>query len=209
MKLRNGQTLLFIGDSITDCGRARPVGERGGLGSGYVSLVNARLEAAHPEISVRVLNTGISGNRVTDLDARWETDVIALRPDWLSIMIGINDVWRQLDDPMSPVQVPPKKFEQVYRGLLERTRSKLKGLVLLSPFFTELNRKDPMRKLADQYGAIGRKLAGEFDAAYGDVQSAFDRHLKHRPTQSFCGDRVHPNLSGHMVIAETFLAAIR
>jgi lysophospholipase L1-like esterase len=207
MKFKNGQTLLFIGDSITDCGRNRPLGERGGLGSGYVSLVNALLESTHPAAVIRVLNTGIGGNRVIDLESRWGADVTALAPDWLSIMIGINDVWRQFDGAGNADQVSPEEFETVYRGLIERTQPSLKGLVLMSPFFLEANRKDPMRRMMDQYGAIVRELAGEYRARFVDVQAAFDEYLKHRPTQSLCGDRVHPNLTGHMIIANAFLQA--
>ena len=78
------QTLLFIGDSITDCGRDRPVGHRwNSLGEGYVSFVDSMLRAAMPETPVRVLNTGISGNRVTDLEARWKSDVLDLEHNWL------------------------------------------------------------------------------------------------------------------------------
>lgn len=87
--------LIFIGDSITDCGRSKPYAEgRGALGSGYVSLINAHLEAFHSKLMIRVINAGISGNTVRDLKGRWDADVFEHKPDWVSIMIGINDVWR-------------------------------------------------------------------------------------------------------------------
>jgi len=202
------QNVLFIGDSITDCGRERPVGRRkGNLGVGYVSFIDSILGAALPELPVRVLNTGIGGNRVTDLEARWQSDVLDLDPDWLSVMIGINDVWRQFDGEPRMAQVDPEQFESVYRGLLAQTRPRLKGLVLMTPFFLETNRSDPMRAKMDLYGEITKKLAGEFDATLVDVQAAFDRYLEHQPTQSLCGDRVHPNGVGHMIIARAFLSA--
>ncbi|MDZ4198344.1 MAG: SGNH/GDSL hydrolase family protein [Kiritimatiellia bacterium] len=208
MKFRAGQTLLFIGDSITDCGRLRPVGERAGLGEGYVAFVDSLISTRHPECPLRVLNTGISGNRILDLKDRWQGDVLDLRPDWLSVMIGINDVWRLFDDPLRPVQVSLEQFESLYRELLRRTRPTLKGLVLMPPYYIEAHRNDPMRARMDQYGAVVRKLAGEFDAVYADVQASFDAWLVHRPTQSLCGDRVHPNKTGHMIIAETFYRAV-
>ncbi|WP_295449168.1 GDSL-type esterase/lipase family protein [uncultured Thiodictyon sp.] len=99
MKIQLHAKLLMIGDSITDWNRARPVGEAivDGPGAGDVGVVNAYLTATHPERRIRVVNRGVSGNTVRDLAAGWSTDVVALRPDWLSIMIAINDVWRQFD----------------------------------------------------------------------------------------------------------------
>ena len=208
MKIADGQTILFTGDSITDCGRARPVGAGLGLGEGYVAFANALMAAACPERRIRVLNTGIGGNRVTDLEARWQPDVLDPRPDWLAIMIGINDVWRQYDDALNADQVDIGRYESTFRALLERTRKQLKGLVLMTPYFLETNRMDPMRAQMDEYGEVVERLAGEFDAVFVDVQAAFDRYLARRPTQSLCGDRVHPNKTGHMIIAHAFLAAV-
>jgi len=101
MKIEPKTKLLMIGDSITDVGRARPIGEgrNDELGKGYVSFVDALLNSVYPQAAIRVINMGISGNTVRDLKARWQTDVLNLKPDWLSIMIGINDVWRQFDSP--------------------------------------------------------------------------------------------------------------
>lgn len=203
------QTLLFIGDSITDCGRDRPVGQRwNSLGEGYVSFVDSMLGAAMPETPVRVLNTGISGNRVTDLEARWKSDVLDLEPNWLSLMIGINDVWRQFDAEPGAEQVEPEQYELVYRSVLAKTRPQLDGLVLMTPYFLETNREDPMRVKMDAYGAITKKLAADFDAISVDTQAAFDHYLAHQPTQSLCADRVHPNGVGHMILARAFLSAV-
>ncbi len=208
LKISANQTLLFIGDSITDCGRARPVGQRGGIGEGYVAFVEALLGAFQPALRPRVLNTGISGNRVTDLEARWQTDMLDLAPDWLSVMIGINDVWRQFDNLTDPSPVTIDRYESILRGLLARSRPGLKGLVLMTPFYLEANRADPMRAMMDQYGRVVERLAGEFDAVFVDTQAAFDRYLEHCPTQSLCGDRVHPNKTGHLILARAFLDAL-
>ena len=99
MKITDGQSILFTGDSITDCGRGYPVGEKGRLGDGYVSFVDVLLGASDPQTHITILNTGIGGNRVIDLEKRWQKDIRRLKPDWLSVMIGINDVWRQFDRP--------------------------------------------------------------------------------------------------------------
>lgn len=208
LDIKDHQTLLFIGDSITDCGRGYPVGQRDGLGEGYVAVVNALLAATQPQRRIRVLNTGISGNRVTDLAARWQTDVLDLRPNWLSVMIGINDVWRQFDDALNPQQVDIDRYEAVYRQLLTQTRPMLSGLVLMTPFFIEANKTDPMRAMMDQYGRVVARLAKAFDAVFVDTQAAFDAYLAHRPTQSLCGDRVHPNKTGHTLLAMAFLKAV-
>ena len=203
------QTLLFVGDSITDCGRERPVGQRwNSLGEGYVSFVDSILGAVIPGTTITVLNTGVSGNRVTELEARWQSDVLDLEPNWLSVMIGINDVWRQFDSEQGAEQVEPAQYELVYRSLLTKTRSQLDGLVLMTPYFLETNREDPMRLKMDAYGTITKKLAVEFDAISVDTQAAFDYYLAHQPTESLCVDRVHPNGLGHMILARAFLNAL-
>ena len=208
MKIQNSDSILFIGDSITDCERARPVGSGVGLGESYVAFVNALLAAFYPERGITILNTGSSGNRIIDLEERWQTDVLDLTPDWLSIMIGINDVWRQFDDCINPEQVTIDQYETVYRKLLMEAKPNLKGLVLMTPYYLETNLSDPMRKKMDEYGKIVKKLAKEFDAIFVDTQAAFDNYLAHRPTQSLCSDRVHPNKTGHMIIARSFLTSV-
>jgi lysophospholipase L1-like esterase len=100
MKIHSNSTLLTTGDSITDCGRVRPAAEAVSwdLGNGYVAPIHALLGATCPGLNIRIRNTGISGNTVRVLAARWQSNVLDLKPDWLSIMIGINDVWRQLEN---------------------------------------------------------------------------------------------------------------
>lgn len=208
MKIVDGQSILFTGDSITDCGRGYPVGRKSQLGDGYVSLVDGLLSICYPQIRTTMLNTGISGNRVIDLERRWQKDILSLKPDWLSMMIGINDVWRHFDSPYEPEQVDIEWFEKVYRKLLGQTCPELEGLVLMTPYIIEPNLDDPMRVKMDAYGMVVRRLATEFDAILVDVQAAFDAYLLHRPSQSLCGDRIHPNLTGHMIIARAFLTMI-
>ena len=208
MKLENGQSILFTGDSITDCGRARPVGTGAGLGEGYVAFVNSLLATCYPEREVTVLNTGIGGNTVIDLDGRWESDVLAHTPDWLSVMIGINDVWRHFGDTAASGQITMDLYVKTYRKLLEQIRGDLEGLVLMTPYVIEPNLSDPMRERMDKYSAVVEQFAREFDAVFVNVQAAFDHYLEHRPWQSVCEDRVHPDKSGHMIIAAAFLTAI-
>jgi len=209
MKIAKQSRLVMIGDSITDCGRAQPVGEGGGLGAGYVALVDALLSAACPDHAIRITNVGTSGNTVRDLKARWQRDVTDLQPDWLSVMIGGNDVWRQFDCPRFPeIHVHLDEYERTLDDLLGLTRPRLKGLVLMTPFFIELNRQDPMRERMDRYGGAVRTLAARHDAVLVDTQAAFDEVLAHCHPMALSGDRVHPNHVGHMILARAFLKAI-
>ena len=211
MIIRPQSKLVFIGDSVTDCGRAQPVGEGLGdaLGRGYVSLVDALLGAAHPERGIRVINVGTSGHTVRDLKARWQRDVIDLRPDWLSVMIGINDVWRQFDMPRKPeAGVLLEEYEATLRELVIEVRPKLTGLVLMTPFYIEPNVTDRMRARMDEYGAAVRRTAEEHDAVFVDTQAAFAPVLAQYHSSSIAWDRVHPNHIGHMILARAFLKAV-
>jgi lysophospholipase L1-like esterase len=202
MKIAKGATVLFTGDSITDCGRARPVGKGAGLGNGYVAVVQDRLK------DNVILNTGISGHTVRDLAARWDNDVINLKPDWLSIMIGTNDVWRQFDK--RGIGVLPTDYKATYRSLLTRVRPNLKGgLVLMTPFLVEANEAEPMRARMDEYRQIVIELAGEFGAYLVDTQAMYNYHMLQGSTvKDIAGDRVHPSPTGHKIMAETWLSTI-
>ncbi|MEI6085579.1 MAG: SGNH/GDSL hydrolase family protein [Verrucomicrobiota bacterium] len=211
MKIAPNSKLVFIGDSITDCERARPVGEGlfGAIGKGYVALVDATFGAVCPEKNIRVVNVGSSGNTVRDLKARWQADVIALKPDWLSIMIGINDVWRQYDLPkMTEVHVGPAEYAATLDELVTKTKPLVKGLVLMTPYYIEPNRQDAMRARMDEYGALVKKIAGKHGTVFVDTQAAYDKVLKHTYPATLAWDRVHPSQIGHMILARAFLAGI-
>lgn len=211
MKLQQNAKLVMIGDSITDAERARPHGEGlfGALGRGYVGQVDALLQSTYPERLIRVVNQGESGNTVRDLKNRWRRDVLEKSPDWLSIMIGINDVWRQFDLPwQTENHVSISEYSSTLDELVRQTRPHLKGLVLMTPFFIEPNRNDAMRARMDEYGAAVRVIAQQYDAVFVDVQAAFDAVLQHFHPATLAWDRVHPIQAGHMVIARAFLKAL-
>ncbi|MDE1170109.1 MAG: SGNH/GDSL hydrolase family protein [Verrucomicrobium sp.] len=203
--------LLMIGDSITDAGREKPVAEGlfDPLGRGYVTMVEAVLGAFRPRNQIRIVNMGTSGDTVRDLKARWKTDVLDLKPTWLSVMIGINDVWRQFDSPKrAEIQVLPAEYEKTLDALLRKTKPLLDGLVLMTPFYLEPSLKDPMRRRMDEYGAIVKKLAARHGAVFVDTQAAFDRALEGGHSAALAWDRVHPNQAGHMILARAFLEAV-
>lgn len=210
MMLSAHDKLLFIGDSVTDAGRS-PVGEGlfGALGSGYVSLVDALLAVRYPEIPIRVVNKGTSGNTVRDLKARWQTDVLDEKPDWVSVMVGINDVWRQFDCPKQlEWGVPLEEYRDTLAELVGQTRHRVKGMILASPFYIEPHGGDPMRARMDGYGDVVRDIAGRNGCLFVDTQAAFLRLLAHMHSSTLAWDRVHPNTVGHMALAEAFFKVL-
>ncbi len=211
MLFEKNDTVLFIGDSISDYERRRPVGE--GLfnawGTSYVANASALLSCMYPELGLRLINMGISGNQITSLEERWETDVMALKPDWVSVLIGINDVWRQFDSPQIPEHhVLPDVYEATYERLMERTLPHVKGMILMTPYFMEPNRADPMRARMDEYGEIVRKTAEKYGQTFVDLQAAWDKLFVYMHPCNIAWDRIHPNQTGHMYIAKQFLAAV-
>ena len=199
--------LLIIGDSITDCGRARPVGEWGGLGNGYMSYIDALLQVGYPELGIRVVNQGISGDTTRHLRARWDSDVIAQKPDYLGVMIGVNDVWRSFDNPhIKEACVPLEEYTAILRELLAKTTAK--KVFLMTPFFLELNKSDKFRAKLDTYCVAVKAIAEEMGHEFVDIQAAFDAFMERGVYgMTISGDRVHPNGMGSLLIAKTFLKA--
>jgi len=211
MIFEKGQTILFIGDSISDYDRKRPVGE--GLfdawGRSYVANAASLMCCMYPELGLRIINMGISGNQVRDLDARWQTDVMDHHPDWVSVLIGINDVWRQFDSPAQKEQhVPLDEYEVTYEKLIEQTLPHVKGMILMTPYFMEPNKLDPMRARMDEYGSVVRRLAEKYRLVFVDLQAAWDELFQHMHPCNIAWDRIHPNQTGCMYIAKQFLKAV-
>jgi lysophospholipase L1-like esterase len=211
MSLARNSRIVMTGDSITDCGRARPVGDSraGTLGDGYVSIVDRVLAAVRPEMQLHVLNTGMSGNTVRELRARWREDVMALKPDWLSVMIGINDVWRQFDtDPALLRPVCVAEYRLTLEALLNEARGVAKGVIVMLPFYLEAATHDPMRAMRDVYADAARQVAANVGAIVVDTQAAFNAVLPHRGRETLAPDGVHPTPLGHMILAMAWLKAI-
>lgn len=213
MKILAGKRIVFIGDSITSAARDFALGGEGAgqnaYGDGYVRVVKSMIEAFYPERRIRVTNRGIGGNTIRHMAARWADDVLALNPDWLSVMIGINDVWRQFDSPMQKeIHVYPEEYLTTYRNILQQVRPRLEGLVICSPYVIDDNPNDPMRRRMDEYREMSALIAREFDAIYVDAQAPFDAYLNHQHSNHLCADRIHPSSTGHMLIARAWLDAL-
>lgn len=208
MLFENMDRIVFTGDSVTDMERARPVGE--GLfdhvGRGYVRVVENMLNAWYPEVLVRISNTGTDGNTSRDLRARFQTDVAELKPDWVSICIGINDVWRQFDSPAIPDDhVTPEEYEENLETMILSVKDCVKGIFLMTPYYMEPNPADPMRARMDVYGAVCKKLAEKHGCRLVDLQAMFDQYFKYRHSTYIAWDRIHPNQVGATIIARAFL----
>ncbi len=208
MVFENMDRIVFAGDSVTDMESAQPVGEGlfDSLGKGYVRVVDNMLATWYPERLLRVTNSGISGNTSRDLLARWERDVISLKPQWVSICIGINDVWRQFDSPAMPDwAVSLEEYRDNVEKMVVSAKENTKGVFLMTPYYMEPNKADPMRKRMDEYGAVCKELAEKHDVVFVDLQAMFDKYFQHRHSSFIAWDRIHPNGVGATLIAKEFL----
>lgn len=208
-----GDTILFQGDSITDAGRDRKKelpNNAGSFGRGYAFLAASNLLNEMPEKDLTIYNRGISGNKVFQLDDRWDKDCLDLKPDVLSILIGINDYWHFRDGKYDgTVEV----YENDLRKLLKRTKSKLPNvkLVICQPFAVPDTRAvdESWIKPVKTFQVAAKKLADEFDAIWVPFQEVFDEAIKHAPAKYWTGDGVHPDMPGAQLMAEAWLRAVK
>ncbi|MDQ0484496.1 SGNH/GDSL hydrolase family protein [Guptibacillus hwajinpoensis] len=188
---------VFIGDSITDSGRSQ---DPEGLGSGYVRMIKNELES-----TVQVVNKGVSGNRITDLEKRWQRDVIEANPSVLSISIGINDVWRQLDHPeMKPVY--PDDFKEIFERLLNQTSKLNTKLVLMEPTIIHEDVHSKGNQMLVPYVEIVRRLAIDYDAILVPTHTVFLEQVKQNNV-NLTTDGVHMTEAGNKLMANTWLEA--
>ncbi len=200
---QSDEKVLFIGDSITDCGRR---GDHAPFGNGYVKKVTELITAKYPERRIEYVNKGIGGDVVEGLEARWDTDVIAEKPDWLSVKIGINNASRQLGAGL-PNETYLPEWEACYRRILARARDELgAGLFMFETFYIEEDVPQPRPLDVDAYNEIIHRLAGEFNARLIQTNETFDRAVAARPGALWTTeDGVHPNPEGHTLMALEFL----
>ena len=201
---QSGEKVLFIGDSITDCGRR---GDHAPLGNGYVKKVTELITAKYPERRIEYVNKGIGGDVVEGLEARWDTDVIAEKPDWLSVKIGINNASRQLG-----AGIPNETYLPEWESVLSaypyscEGLNWAQGLFIFETFYIEEDVPQPRPLDVDAYNEIIHRLADEFNARLIRTNEAFDRAVAARPGALWTTqDGVHPNPEGHTLMALEFL----
>jgi lysophospholipase L1-like esterase len=208
LALPKGLRILFQGDSITDAGRDRGdyyANSGRGMGGGYVYQIVAELLAQNAEAEIECFNRGISGHKVYQLADRWDLDCLALRPDVLSILIGVNDYWHMLNGNYAgTVEI----YEHDFHQLLTETKSRLPNLKLIicEPFAvtggTAINEKWAD---FDQYRTVAANLAMEFKAAFVPFHSIFSDALRLAPASYWCPDGVHPSIAGAQLMKTAWL----
>ena len=199
--------ILFYGDSITDAHRSKEVEEPNAqLGATYVTYVAAKLLDRDP-VGYEIYNRGISGNRIVDLYARIKKDCWNLKPDVISILIGINDIWHELSKGNG---VEVDRFENVYRMLLADTKKVLPDvkLILCEPFVLEGSATaEQLDKFSEvtEYANVVKKLAKEFDAELVLLQDMFTENGKKYGNATLLADGVHPTLAGGVMLGNEWL----
>ncbi len=205
--LSKGSTILFQGDSITDCDR--DFADISSLGVGYASKVKDYLDTFYRGRQIKVVNKGISGNRVVDLNARWDEDCIALKPDYLSILIGVNDTWRRYD---SNDHTTTEMYYNGYKGLLDRVKAELPNceIILIEPFLLMTNEQFYRwysEDLADKIQAV-RRLSREYGTKYLAMDGIFAEYSTNKPPSYWSEDGVHPTDEGHGLIAKKWIEKV-
>jgi lysophospholipase L1-like esterase len=204
--------ILFQGDSITDASREKEKelpNDARSFGNGYAFIIASRLLKDLADKNLTIYNRGISGNKVFQLAERWQKDCLDLKPDVLSILIGVNDYWHMRQ---GRYEGTPEIYENDYRALLERTKTELPDikLVICEPFIltgtTDVDESwvEPF----SHYQEIAVKMADEFNAVWVPFQTAFDESLSMAPASYWAADGVHPSMPGCRLMADTWLKAV-
>ena len=200
--------ILFQGDSITDAGR--DYNNDGALGRGYALLVEAALGYSEPGEHT-FINKGISGNRIVDVYARMKRDILNYKPDVMSILIGVNDVWHELSD--SPNGVDADKFFKVYSMLIEEVKEALPDIkiMIMEPFVLEACSTEANWEYFNvetkKRAEMAKKIAEKYNLAFIPLQDGFDALAKKAPNNYWLGDGVHPTAKGHEFIKGEWLKA--
>jgi lysophospholipase L1-like esterase len=210
--VRDGDVILFQGDSITDMGRSREKAampnNQEALGNGYAWLAAVELLVQRPQAHLTIFNRGVSGNKVFQLAERWQTDCLDLKPTLLSILIGVNDLWHTLTGNYNgTVEI----YERDYNALLDRTRKALPKvrLVICEPFVLRTGAvNDKWFPAFDEYRAAARRVAHGHHAVFIPFQAMFDEALQYAPPNHWAADGVHPTPSGASLMAYNWLRAV-
>ncbi len=195
--------VLFVGDSITDMNRGRSADPNHILGHSYAFLIGARCGASYPALHYEFINRGVSGNRIDDLSARWQPDVIDLKPTILSILVGINDV--ESGQSLDTYESKLEKLVSQTRQALPKTR-----IVLCEPFgLASGSRKDRWSAITPRLTQVQnatRVVAERYKTVYIQLQNAFDLAAKPIGAEYWIWDGIHPTYSGQQLLADTWLS---
>ncbi len=208
LQLKSSQKIVFIGDSITDAGRLQRAYQP--FGNGYVNFTANYLLAKYPQFNFSIFNTGINGNTVRDIERRWERDCLAHRPDVLSVLIGINDLWRMHTAGREKQGVKLQEYESTYRRLLAAVRRQGDcQIVLMEPFMFCDDAKDEMFRSLPAYINAVHNLAEQFDAVLVPLQSAIDDKIRTVASDKWSDDMVHPYVWAHAWISQRWIEAAK
>jgi lysophospholipase L1-like esterase len=210
--LHKDHKILFQGDSITDAGRDKKnqvANEQKAFGGGYAWMAASHLLIGNPGLNLTIHNRGISGNKVHQLAARWDKDCIELKPDILSILIGVNDIWHGLNGRYDG---NVKTYEDDFIALLERTRKSLPNtrFIICEPFVLKCGAvNDKWFPEFDHYRESARRVSDQFEGIFVPFQSMFDQAVKYAPAKHWAGDGVHPSPHGASLMAHFWLKALQ
>jgi lysophospholipase L1-like esterase len=211
--LKAGDIVLFQGDSITDWGRDKnqtAANNTSALGAGYVLQCVADLLIHNPDKNLQCYNKGISGNKVFQLNDRWDADCISLKPNVLSILVGVNDYWHTL---LSGYKGTIDTYHGDYRKLIERTKTALPdiSIIICEPFAVKGVKAvdDKWYPAFDAYRAAASDVAREYDLPFVPYQAAFDKALDHAPGNYWTLDGVHPSIAGAALMTQTWIKAVK
>ncbi len=207
------EIILFQGDSITDAGRKKDdnnYNATGALGTGYAMIAASDMLYRYAAKNLKIYNKGISGNKVYQLAERWEKDCLDIKPNVLSILIGVNDFWHTLTNKYTGTA---KTYRDDFKTLLDRTKQKLPDVKLIigEPFAVSGVKAvdEKWYPAFNDYRVASREIAESFNAAFIPYQSIFDKAQKSAPGVYWTGDGVHPSLAGAHLMAHSWMEAIK
>ena len=213
VRLEKGMTILFQGDSITDARRQNrqspKANDQKSMGNGYASMAASSLLTSQPELELSIYNRGISGNKVHQLDARWQRECLDYQPDILSILIGVNDIWHGLQGKYDGTV---QRYENDYMVLIEKTLKAIPDvqIIICEPFVLKCGAvKESWFPEFDHYRASAHKVAEKFSTAFVPFHQMFTEAIKYAPAQHWAGDGVHPTPHGSALMADFWLQTVR
>lgn len=205
------KTILFQGDSITDCGRSRQ--DDAMTGTGYATMVKGALGAKYPG-EYCFINKGVGGSRITDVYTRIKSDIINLKPDYMSMLIGVNDVWHEIDLNMG---VSAEKFERIYEMLIEEVLEALPDIkiMILEPFVLEGDATAATEEAPDRWeifrsevelrAIAAKRVAEKYHLSFVPLQKLWDDLCQKAEPSYWLADGVHPTAMGHHVLAKEWM----